>query len=89
MYLGQNLPFLDLATSVNFYKPHFICTAFTYMPERDKVQDYINRLATLADNIIVYLAGPQVQYSQLHFPPNIVQINSLPDFIQHIQGVSA
>ncbi|GEO03492.1 MerR family transcriptional regulator [Adhaeribacter aerolatus] len=88
MYLGQNLPFPDLEICVNFYKPHFICTAFTYMPERDKVQDYINRLACLANEIIVYLAGHQVQFEHLIFPPNIVRITSLPEFIGHIQDVS-
>jgi DNA-binding transcriptional MerR regulator len=88
MYLGQNLPFKDLETCVNYYKPHFICTAFTYMPERDKVQDYINNLAALASEIIVYLAGNQAQFSHLEFPANIIRISSLPEFIGHIQDVS-
>jgi len=88
MYLGQNLPFTDLETCVRYYKPHFICTAFTYMPERDKVQEYINKLSALANEIIVYLAGSQIQFGHLVFPPNIIKISSLPEFIGHIQEVS-
>jgi MerR family transcriptional regulator, light-induced transcriptional regulator len=84
MYLGQNMPFEDLQTCVSYYKPHYICTAFTYMPERDQVQQYINRLAALAPEVIVYIGGHLVQFQEIQFPPNIIRLPSLPDFIQHI-----
>jgi DNA-binding transcriptional MerR regulator len=84
MYLGQSLPFGDLQTCVNYYQPHYICTAFTFLPERDQVQQYICRLSDLAAEIMVYISGLLVQCQELTFPANVVRIPSLPDFIQHI-----
>jgi len=88
MYLGQNLPFPDLKMCVRYYKPHFICTAFTFKPEPDQVQDYIYQLAGLASEIIIYLGGTQAQFKHLNFPANIIQISSLPEFIRHINKLA-
>lgn len=84
MYLGQSLPFGDLQTCVNHYRPHYICTAFTYMPERDQVQSYIYRLSELAAGVMVYIGGHLVQFQELTFPDNTVRIPSLPDLIRHL-----
>ncbi|MGV3640378.1 MAG: MerR family transcriptional regulator [Adhaeribacter sp.] len=88
MYLGQNLPFPDLKTCVQYYQPHFICTAFTYLPEREQVQAYINQLAALAPGIMIYIGGHLAQADDLVYPPNIVRIPSLPDFINHIEQIA-
>lgn len=85
LYLGQNMPFADLQTCVAYYQPHYICTAFTYMPERDQIQPYVNRLAALAPQIIVYIGGHLVQLQEIQLPSNIVRVPSLPEFIQYIQ----
>jgi DNA-binding transcriptional MerR regulator len=87
MYLGQTMPFGDLQTCVSYYQPHYICTAFTYMPERDQVQAYVNSLAALASEIIVYIGGHLVQFQEIQFPENIVRIPSLSDFILHIDQI--
>jgi MerR family transcriptional regulator, light-induced transcriptional regulator len=84
MYLGQNMPFGDLQTCVGYYRPHYVCTAFTYMPERDQVQSYVQRLSELAPQVLVYVGGHLVQLQDIAFPTNIIPIASLPDFIQHI-----
>lgn len=84
MYLGQNLPFDDLKTCVHYYKPHFICTAFTYLPERDQVQAYVDHLSALASEIIVYVGGHLAQFQEILYPPNIIRIPSLPAFIDHV-----
>jgi MerR family transcriptional regulator, light-induced transcriptional regulator len=89
MYLGQNMPFADLQTCVRNYQPHYICTAFTYMPERDQVQDYVNCLAELAPEIIIYIGGHLVQFQEIRFPANIVRIPSLPDFIRHVDQIKS
>jgi MerR family transcriptional regulator, light-induced transcriptional regulator len=88
MYLGQSLPFGDLQTCVNYYRPHYICTAFTYVPEREQVQQYINRLSGLASEIMVFLSGHLVQSQELTFPDNIVHISSLPGFIHHLDQLN-
>ncbi|MGV3504113.1 MAG: MerR family transcriptional regulator [Adhaeribacter sp.] len=89
MYLGQNLPFEDLKTCLQYYQPHFICTAFTYLPERDQVQGYVNQLAALAPETWIYVGGHLAQLEDLVYPQNILRISSLPAFISQIEQLEA
>ena len=86
MYLGQNLPYPDLISTVAVYKPHYICTVFTALPERDHVQDYLNNLAGLATNnhATVFVCGAQVQHDNLSFPAHVIRISSLQELISHL-----
>ncbi|WP_026463769.1 MerR family transcriptional regulator [Adhaeribacter aquaticus] len=87
MYLGQNLPFVDLTSAVQTYQPHFICTAFTIMAGQETMQDYINRLSQLAQNIIVYIGGGHLQTSPIVFPQNIVPISTLHQFVEQVASI--
>ena len=89
LYLGQNLPFADLEACVATYKPHYICTAFTAVPDRDLVQVNINKLEKMASEILIFVSGSQSQYESLVFPGNIVQIGTLPEFIHHADQIKA
>lgn len=84
MYLGQNLPFADLAASVQVYRPHFICTVFTAVPEREQIQPYLDNLAVAAADATVYVCGPLVQHDCLTFADNLIRITSLTEFIDYI-----
>ena len=86
MYLGQNLPFPDLVSTVEVYQPHYICTVFTALPERDHVQEYLNNLAALATPVkaTVFVCGAQVQHDIFTFPANVVRIASLQDLVNHL-----
>lgn len=85
MYLGQNMPYPDLETCVHYYNPHFICTAFTTMPEREHLQNYVNHLSELAKKIMVYVGGNLALYNHIIFPENIIRITSLNEFIQTVE----
>jgi len=82
LYLGQHQPISDLDATVQSYLPHYICTAFTVIPERDQVQKYIQHLAELAPDVIIFISGQQAQHHHFTFPQNIVQVASLPHFIE-------
>jgi DNA-binding transcriptional MerR regulator len=87
LYLGQNLPFKDLETSVGYYQPQYLCTAFTAVPAREQVESYIGCLSGLASNTMVYIGGPQAQVQEMILPANVTCFSSLPDFIRHIDGL--
>ncbi|PIQ22009.1 MAG: helix-turn-helix-type transcriptional regulator [Cytophagales bacterium CG18_big_fil_WC_8_21_14_2_50_42_9] len=84
LYLGQHLPLSDVETTVQSYQPHYICTAFTVIPERDQVQKYIRHLAELAPDVIIFVGGQQAQHQELIFPENLVRVSTLPHFIELI-----
>ncbi|MBF8963073.1 MerR family transcriptional regulator [Pontibacter sp. FD36] len=82
LYLGQNLPFKDLQLTYNQLKPDIICTVMTIIPERDQVQDYIDKLATTFPATQIYLYGYQVQHDFLTFPQNTHRLSCIEDFIR-------
>jgi DNA-binding transcriptional MerR regulator len=89
MYLGQHLPLSDLKASVKIYQPHFICTVFTTLPEREQIQEYLNDLSRIAGNATVFVSGAQTEHAFLAFPPNITRITSLVQFISTVNQLQA
>lgn len=81
IYLGQDLPFQDLELTYEQCKPAYICTVLTSAPERHLVQDYLNKIAERFSDCTIYVYGAQVQYDFLKFPPNIVLLKSMHEFI--------
>lgn len=81
IYLGQNLPFEDLVRTYEMLKPDIICTVLTIMPERDRVQAYIDQLASTFPAARIYVYGFQAQYDFLTFSPNIRRLSCIADFM--------
>ena len=84
LYLGQHQPVSDLQATVQNYQPHYICTAFTIIPEREQIQHYIQYLAELAPGVMIFVSGQQVQNYHLTFPANVIHVTTLPHFIELI-----
>jgi MerR family transcriptional regulator, light-induced transcriptional regulator len=81
IYLGQNLPFEDLKRTYDLVQPQIICTVMTIIPEREYVQEYIDRLASTFTAAQLYLYGYQVQHDFLKFPQNIQRLGCITDFV--------
>ena len=82
LYLGQHQPVADIQATVNSYHPHYICTALNVVPEQEHVQRYINQLVQMAPDVTIFISGYLVQNPQLVFPTSVIQVSSLPHFIQ-------
>ncbi|MDO6389145.1 MerR family transcriptional regulator [Pontibacter sp. BT731] len=80
IYLGQNLPFEDLKKTYEQLKPAIICTVMTIVPERDFVQEYIERVASAFPEAQIYFYGYQAQHSLLNFPKNAKRLSCIADF---------
>lgn len=81
IYLGQNLPFEDLQKTYEQCRPKILCTVLTAVPDRDQVQEYINKLSATFPQATVYVYGGQVQYDFLVFPANVQRLSCIADFI--------
>lgn len=81
VYLSQNLPFQDLELTYEQCKPAYICTAMTCAPERDQVQNYINKLSARFPDSRIIVYGVQVQYDFLTFPANVQRLSCMREFL--------
>lgn len=87
LYLGQNLPVQELKPVCNAYEPYALCTVMTAVPERDQVQEYINKLACLYPDTTLFLYGPLAQGDTLQIPINAVRLHVMTDFLALADGL--
>jgi DNA-binding transcriptional MerR regulator len=85
LYLGQNLPTTELEAICTSYQPHAICTVMTAVPERDKVQDFVDELHRLCSRPTMFLYGPLVQQENIRLPFNAVKVRLMTDFIALVE----
>jgi DNA-binding transcriptional MerR regulator/methylmalonyl-CoA mutase cobalamin-binding subunit len=69
-YLGQNVPYKDVAFVVEQHKPHVLVTSITTSPTASAIQGYIDRLAADFPNTKILASGAIVRKVALKFPPN-------------------
>jgi MerR family transcriptional regulator, light-induced transcriptional regulator len=84
IYLGQNLPFEDLASVYGSHKPDVIVSVFTSNPVASNVQDYIDNMGKRFSNSTVLISGHQVVGQGLECPENVVILNKLQDLIDFV-----
>ncbi len=86
IYLGQSLPFNELAFAYRLHKPDYIFTVLTSVPANHEVQPFVDRLATTFPNAQMLLTGYQVVGQDIVSSDNtliISQINELLDIASH------
>lgn len=71
VYLGQNVPYQDLISTYEIYKPDFLISIFTTTPNQTKVQQYVKKLGEDFPNSNVLLSGYQVVGQDLSLPENV------------------
>jgi MerR family transcriptional regulator, light-induced transcriptional regulator len=82
IYLGQSLPFNELAFAYDVHKPDFIFTVITSVPGQSEVQKYVYKLAKEFPNSRILLTGYQIVGQDIDCPDNveiITQIRQLMD----------
>ena len=87
MYLGQSLPYEDLAEVVNFYKPHYLVSVFTSFPDSDQIQDFIDLLASSFSSTSILLYGSQLHNETLVYPANVTKTLRITDVINLLDKI--
>ncbi|GAA4381970.1 MerR family transcriptional regulator [Hymenobacter koreensis] len=85
LYLGQNLPVEELESICQAYQPQHIATVLTTVPERDRLQPFVNELSRSCPGVDVVLYGPLVHQPDLQLPPRFVRLQRMTDFIQLVE----
>jgi len=81
IYLGQNVPYVDLQSIYKVHIPDYILTVMTSFPLSHDVQSYINKLSASFKNSRILLSGHQVVAQDLDLPENVVLLNKLHDLV--------
>ena len=82
IYLGQSLPFNELAVVCEIHKPDYMFSVITSVPSQDEVQEYVNRLAEHFSNIKILLTGYQIVGQGLKLSENVEVINNVNDIVE-------
>lgn len=85
VYLGQNLPFVDLEIVYYIHRPDFLVTVITNGLEKTELENYLNLLTTTFPETKVLISGQQVISHDLNFPANIQVFPRKDLFIEFIE----
>src|SRR5665648_485037 len=86
VYLGQNLPFGDLANLLINSKFDFVCTSFIQAIEKPELEQYLANLSLVFNKNKILIAGRQIVIHKPKLPSNVVLIKNSNDFIRKISG---
>lgn len=88
IYLGQTLPFDELAYVCESQKPDYIFTAITSTPSQNETQHYVSKLEKKFPDIKILLTGYQVIGQGIKIRQNtkiITHINELIEIAENIE----
>ena len=88
VYLGQNVPLPDLASTYDTYQPDFLVGVLTCAPPQGKVQKYVDQLGESFPESKIFLSGQQVIGQDLSTPENVEFFLRLDTFLNLIEELS-
>lgn len=74
VYLGQNLPYEDLAKVFDFYEPNYVFSAVTSAMDGQEVQTFINKLSKSWPDTTIILTGYLILSNTALVLPNNVKV---------------
>lgn len=83
IYIGQNVPYLDLLKIYENHQPDCILTVMTTYPPTDEVKTFIEDLSDSFQNAQILISGHQVIDQNLTLPENVVLLHKLQDLIDY------
>ncbi len=86
VYLGQSLPFEDLANLLTANKYDFVCTSFICAIEKPELELYLANLSLVFNQNKILIAGRQIGIHKPKLPSNVVVVKNNNDFIKRIAG---
>ncbi len=89
IYLGQNLPIVDLEKACEKHYPDFLLTVFTALSDVERIQKYLSYLGNKYENSEIWVSGYQVIGQDLDLSNNITVIPSINNLIQMVEKIKA
>jgi DNA-binding transcriptional MerR regulator len=84
IYLGQSLPFDDLANLLASSNFDFVCTSFIHAIEKTEFEQYLANLSLVFNRNKILIAGRQIGIHKPKLPSNVLVVKNHQDFIRKI-----
>lgn len=84
VYLGQSLPFSDLANLLIHTDFDIVCTSFIQAIEKAELEQYLANLAMVFSRNKIIVAGRQIVIHRPKLPSNVVAVKNSKAFIRKI-----
>ncbi|PWK22972.1 DNA-binding transcriptional MerR regulator [Arcicella aurantiaca] len=85
IYLGQSLPFNELAFAYGVHKPDVIFTVITSVPSQNEIQKYVYKLGKEFPDSRILLTGYQIVGQDIDCPDNVEIITQ----IKHLMEIAS
>ncbi|QNF34271.1 MerR family transcriptional regulator [Adhaeribacter swui] len=89
MYLGQNLPLVDLVKAYEGFRPDYFCTVITSVPARDQLQAYLDELSSYFPGCGFYVSGYQFSCNQITLPAQFKYLRDMQSFTREVEKLKA
>lgn len=86
VYLGQNLPFGDVANLLRSNEFDFVCISFVYGIEKPELEQYLSNLSMVFNKNKILITGRQIAIHKPKHPSNVIVIKNSNDFVRKISG---
>lgn len=80
IYLGQNVPYVDVQQVYDLHKPDYLFTSFAFAIDEDKFKEYLGRLSKDFGDIKIFITGLQVSNLQYQLPSNMIKLDTALSF---------
>jgi len=84
VYLGQSLPFSDLANLLINNEFDFICTSFIHAIEKPELEQYLANLSLVFNRNKILISGRQIAIHKPKLPSNVSVVKNSNDFLRKI-----
>jgi MerR family transcriptional regulator, light-induced transcriptional regulator len=80
IYLGPSVPEEDVYAVADFLKPDYFLTSFANSVDKEKIESYINRMASRFSDKRIFITGHQLTGITFLLPPNVTLLHSALHF---------
>lgn len=84
VYLGQSLPFSDLANMLVSTKFDYVCTSFITAIEKSELELYLANLSLVFNSNKILVAGRQISIHKPKLPSNVSVIKTHNEFVKKV-----
>lgn len=87
IYLGQSLPFGDLANLLTSCKYDFVCTSFVHSIEKPELENYLEKLSQKFTQGRILIFGRQLSINKPKLPANVAIVKGGSEFLKRITTI--
>ncbi len=86
-YLGQHVPVQSLVEAASIYKPDYLISNFSYSPEYERLNEYIDSLSQNFNKCGIYLTGYPIRVYDGEVPDNVHIFEDAEDLMHQFSKV--